>query len=400
MNYRLYNTRRLRGAGPSRRHSFRQKQVAWLAAIALLGSWGSASADVVRPLGLITRTAVPANGVLRFPSELTVRIIAPDGEEVPGRFVRDGVWRPDEPFREGLHMADVSYELKPERAEDRPFEVVPALTLPADFVHIMVSTQVDTSAVLEEACCEAGAARTADGVPCSRECAPLCVPLSYSAKQTVQVYTDMDWENPLAWQVEVRRADDLETNQFAEGYWDLEGNPDELCGAVDVFSWLDDTTTRAVQCIDNPEPSLAPIRETPSSFGHITECTEPPADLEPNWCLAQAYTCETELLMGDEDSYEALSEACSQYYITCDRSPPESPFATPSAGAQGTGEEGHDDQELRGVEGSNKGCRFAISAASDRSWPTGLAPCGFAAWLLWHRRQSGPKTRSRLAKDA
>lgn len=394
MNSRLYNMRRFSRERPPRRHSFRQKQTPWLAAIAVSGACGAASADLALPLGLITRTAVPANGVLRFPSELTVRIIAPDGEEVPGRFVDEGVWRPDEPFQEGLHKADVSYELKPERAEDRSFEVVPALTLPADFVDIMVSTQVDTSAVLEEACCEGGAARTAEGVPCSSECAPLCVPLSYSVQQTVQVSTDMDWQNPLAWQVEVRRAADLEANHFGEGYWELKGNPDKLCGAVDVFSWLDDTTIRAVQCIDNPKPSLAPIRESPSSFGHITECTAPPAGLESNWCLAQAYTCETELLTGDEDSYEALSDACSHYYTTCDRSPPESPFAAPSAGAQDSVENSHGDQELVEVESGNNGCRCAMSAASDRSWPTGLVTCGLAVWLLWCRRQLGPKARS------
>jgi hypothetical protein len=87
----------------------------------VLAAERGAVGDVVRPLGLLTKTAVPANGVLKFPTNegLSVRVIAADVTEVEGSLVTPGIWRPTAAFAVGQYTADVEYSINPERAEDR-----------------------------------------------------------------------------------------------------------------------------------------------------------------------------------------------------------------------------------------------------------------------------------------
>src|SRR5690606_11080930 len=272
---------------------------------------------------------VPANGVLTFSNEpkMTVRIVAADGAEVSGKFVRNGFWRPDEPFEVGTYTADVSFEEHPEWTKDRTFEVIPALSLPPEFVQIRVTPRVEATDVLEWACCKEGA-DLVNNEPCSADCTPLCVPLAYAAEQKVEVTYGMDLGDPLASQVQVRFPAQTDSGQFPAGEWEIINEPSELCGVAEVFSWLDETTTTISHCTPYRKPDLRPIRETVSSFGHITECTAPPPDYMAQWCLAQAYTCEKEILTLPEVDYLSIVAACEQYYDLCEKRAPVSPFSS------------------------------------------------------------------------
>jgi hypothetical protein len=247
-----------------------------------------AAGDVVRPLGLLTDSLVPANGVLQFSTDdgLSIRVISSDGTEVEGSLVRPGVWRPSTPFAVGQYTADVDYEANPERAEDKDFEVVPAVEFDPGVVQVSVSTTVASTNVAEEACCEMGAARV-DGVVCENECKPLCVPAAFDVQQVVDVYVDRDWDHVLAWQIELTNPTETQPGYYGMGSWPVEGEPDELCGMTVVFNWLNEETIEETKCIRNPKPELDPIRESPTSFGDITECTIPPIGFELEWCTAQ-----------------------------------------------------------------------------------------------------------------
>jgi hypothetical protein len=289
-------------------------------ALAITLSTTSAGAPILLPLGLLTRGPVPANGVLRFPLGVTVRILAADGTEVPGSFIADGVWRPNVPFGLGTHVADVSYEAMPTRAEDRMFEVISAVEFDEDFIQVRVVSRVVAADVIEQVCCAAG---NATAEPCSESCEPLCIPLAYSSQQTVDVYGSFDAESVLAQQIVLLIPNPPQSEgYFIEGSWPVTGSPDELCGVYEVFSWLDDTRYTITRCIVNPKPELDPIRELPNTFGHISECTAPPEGYVEPWCLAQAYTCEVELLSLPQERYQMLLAACDQYYALCDRTAP------------------------------------------------------------------------------
>lgn len=314
-----------------------------------------AQAVVLVPLRLSNNKPVPANGVLTFSyhPDMTVRVVASDGTEIPGRFVREGIWRPDEPFGVGTYTADVSFEALPSLAEDRTFEVVEARALPRDFVHVRVTPRVDAAEVLEVACCEAGAAFVS-GEPCSADCAPRCIPLAYAAEQKVEVAYGIDHDHLLSWQVEVSAPRETEDGEFRSGVWPVAGEPDELCGVAEVFSWLDETTSRVRYCVPNPKPELDPIRETVSSFGHITECTIPPTEYEEQWCFSQAYTCEQDVLTLPEVEKEDVAAACEHYRDVCDQRFPAEPPAT-HASTSSTAEPPPDPAEGTAAK-SNSGC--------------------------------------------
>lgn len=326
----------------------------------------SSYADPVPELGLLNNKPVPANGVLTFSNEpkMTVRIVAADGAEVSGKFVRNGFWRPDEPFEVGTYTADVSFEEHPEWTSDRTFEVIAALSLPPDFVQIRVTPRVDAAEVLEWACCKEGAALV-NTAPCAADCTPLCVPLAYAAAQKVEVSYGMDLGDPLASQVQVRSPAQTDSGQFPAGEWEITSEPSELCGVAEVFSWLDETTTMVSHCIPYRKPDLRPIRETVSSFGHITECTVPPPEYKAQWCLAQAYTCEKEVLTLPEVDYRSITAACEQYYELCEKRAPGSPFSS----ADSTTTEPEDATTATGSGGglqaeSGGGCSAGGSLAS------------------------------------
>lgn len=302
------------------RRSWFGRVVAVVALLAMMQGASDARATAVQWIGLRNNTPVPANGVLTFSyePEMTVRVVSADGNEVPGRFVRDGIWRPDEPFEVGTYMAQVSVEKLPERAEDRPFEVIEALSLPADFVQVRVTPGVEAAEVLEQVCCQEGAAFVY-GESCSANCTPLCRGLVYAAALRVEVQYGVDRADPLGWQVEVRSPKQTETGQFPAGKWDVVADTDEICGVAEVFSWLDETTALTRHCVAHPKPDLRPIRETVDSFGDITECTVPPAGYEQPWCFHQAYTCEKGLFDEPETERESIVAACKQYYELCER---------------------------------------------------------------------------------
>lgn len=294
-----------------------------IAAFALVGTMciaREARAVVILPLELVNNQPVPANGVLtfRYDPDMTVRVVASDGTEIPGRFVRDGIWRPEEPFEVGTYIADVSFEKLPDRAEDRAFEVIEALSLPQEFVGIRLTPRVDATEVLEQVCCKEGSALVF-GQPCSTDCAPLCLPLAYAVEQKIEVEYGVDRDDPLVWQVDVRSPARTYSGVFPAGIWEVTGDPAELCGVAEVFSWLDETTTVVSHCIPNPKPDLKPVRETLRSFGYITECTIPPTEYEEEWCLYQAYTCEKEILTLPEPDGSRVTEACEHYYEVCER---------------------------------------------------------------------------------
>lgn len=346
-------------------HMWSRRVIALVTLTSMMYVARSSDAEAIPELGLLNNRPVPANGVLTFSREpnMTVRIVASDGTEVSGEFVREGIWRPGEPFEIGTYTADVSLEEHPEWTNDRTFEVIAALSLPPDFVQIRVTPRVDASEVLEWACCKEGAALI-NNAPCSGDCTPLCVPLAYAAEQKVEVAYGMDMGDPLASQVQVRAPAQTDSGQFPAGEWEITNEPSELCGVAEVFSWLDETTTTVSHCIPNPKPDLHPIRETVSSFGHITECTVPPPEYEAQWCLAQAYTCEKEVLTVPEADYRSITAACEQYYDLCERRAPVSPFSSADSTATEP-EDATTDPNSRGLEAeSGGGCSASGGFAS------------------------------------
>lgn len=355
------------------------------AAPALIQTRGSIPA-----LGLENHDPVPANGVLTFSyvDGMMVRVLAADGSEVPGSFIEDGIWRPDEPFTEGSYTVDVEVEPATARAQDGSFEVVAAVDELPELLRVSVTTQVAVAGVLQEVCCGSGEAQVG-GAPCVNDCKPLCVPSSYAVKQTVQVAYNIDWENPLVEQAQIDVPAALSPGQFAEGVWDVvpdaDGNvPEQLCGVGEVFSWLDETTTTVSRCITNPEPNVDPIHDAVSSFGHITECTTPPEGYDAPWCQAQAYTCEDEVLQLTGAEAERLTAACAKYYTLCDRPNPAPPLpqgsldASPGGNATSTSDEaaasdeGQAGARQRGVTTRSSGCAVGQSAVG--GGPGNLGP--------------------------
>jgi hypothetical protein len=352
-----------------------------------------AFARVILRLGLVNTEPVPANGVLKFTYDprMTVRILAADGSEVLGSFVADGIWRPTEPFEIGTYTADVEYEPAPNLADDRSFEVIAAVDELPELLRVSIVSQVVVADVLEKVCCAAGAAGVSTQ-PCESDCKPLCVPVTYAVKQTVQVVYYGDWENPLIDQARIQVPTTLSAGQFAEGGWDVTDDlgadaPAELCGVGEVFSWLDETTTTVTHCIPNPKPELTPVRDAVTSFGHITECTEPPDGYRAQWCQAHAYTCEHEVLTLTAAESELVSQACAAYYDLCDREDPTAPDVDTSSADAGSaaaddteGEGDHADVEQRGVGESSSGCSVQRSPVAARA-STQSRCAGFAVLL-------------------
>lgn len=337
-----------------------------------------ALADYVPPFSLLTRNAVPANGVLRFPvlEGTSVRIVAEDGVEVPGGFVAPGFWRPDAPFELGRYTADVSIEPNPAFSEDREFEVIAAMEPSLEFLEVQVASSVQAGDVLTSACCGGGAAEVGFQ-PCTSNCKPLCVPLTYEATQVFTVTYVADSENPLAEQTSLRMPASLEPGQYVQGVWTVEGAPTKLCGVAEVFSWLDDSVTLAQACIENPKPDLSPIAEAVTSFGGIAECTLPPPGYETQWCAAQAYSCLTEITTLSGDAAVARATACMDYYDLCGVSAPGAPGMAPADGGkpgdagagtapQSSGSAGENDTSARDVP-ANDGCQMSVFGYQSRA---------------------------------
>lgn len=181
-----------------------------------------------------------------------------------------------------------------------------------------------------------------------------CIPLAYAAEQKVEVAYGVDHAHLLSWQVEVSAPRETEDGEFRSGVWPVAGEPDELCGVAEVFSWLDETTSRVRYCVPNPKPELDPIRETVSSFGHITECTIPPTEYEEQWCFSQAYTCEQDVLTLPEVEKEDVAAACEHYRDVCDQRFPAEPPAA-HASTSSTAEPPPDPAEGTAAK-SNSGC--------------------------------------------
>lgn len=387
--------------------------------LALLGTCGlSGPADARRiPVARLVNTQVPANGVLRFSAYegVTVRVLAPDGSEVPGQFLADGVWRPDVPFTVGTYMTDLTWETNAGVARDEAFEVVPAIDPASVLVSVMIESRVDADfeQVLEQVCCLAGVTQPAE--PCDGACPPLCVPTLWAAKQTASVY-GQPASSVLEGQIEIRETDPTEAGVFTLGYWEVEGAPDELCGVVEVFSWLDESTKTISTCIPNPKPELKPIEEPVTGFNVTPECTIPPVGYEALWCDERQYTCEESLptLVGEQLTY--VQQSCEHYAEVCQRSvegdgpdavpsnavPSDAPPTNAGAGVEATSSDdssdeleaqqtndARDDGEpmLRSIEASKGGCTTAAATRSRGGTLVLVAGAGLAAALV--RRRSG-----------
>lgn len=382
-----------------------------LASLLLTGvcCFGNPAHALVIPLAELMNTSVPANGVLRFSIQdgITVRILAADGTEVPGSFVAPGVWRPDEPFELGTYTADVTWEEAPNWARDATFEVTPAVDPSSELVDVVVTPRVDAdgSRVIEQECCLAGETRPPE--PCSGVCPPLCVGTVYEAKLVVTV-SGSPINDAIAWQVEVREVGTTVEGEFTLGYWDVTGTPDALCGIVEVFSWLDGSTTAVGTCVDNPKPELEPVEFPVEGFGTTSECTIPPPGYEILWCDERRYLCEEWLLTPEGEQHEDTVRACEHYAEVCgpdgDVKPPDTPpisssgVDTTSANStvdpstippEGSGEttsDGNDGEpRLRGIQ-SSKGCSVVSAPRMGLDWAVWLTALGLGGLGFGRRR--------------
>lgn len=396
-------------------------QTALVTAAALCGGLfiSAPAGAIVIPLAQLYSTSVPANGVLRFSitEGVTVRILAADGSEVPGSFIAEGVWRPHAPFTEGTYTADVTWEQSPAWARDATFEVTPAVGAASELVHVQVTSRTDADGdrVIIEECCLAGVARPP--YPCDGVCPPLCVPTKYEAKQTVSVVALLA-NDTLDWQIDTRDAPTEAEGEFTKGFWDVEGEPEQLCGVIEVFSWIDESTTTLRSCIPNPKPALVPFEEPVTGFGTTSECTIPPAGFEPLWCEERAYICTdwrytTEGSMNDE-----VLRACEHYDQVCDIERPAAPATTDSTAiaapsAENTSEASvspgvsHSEQgdepgldrndgepQLRSIE-PREGCAVTQASPERGTLSALLGIVGWCCGLVWRRRFRGaPPSRS------
>jgi hypothetical protein len=347
---------------------------------------------VIAKVTMLTSSPVLANGVLQFRTEegVTLRVLATDGSEVVGDFVEPGIWRPHEPFAVGNYVADLTYEEQPERVMDRAFEVIESQAPNFDFIAIQVTPSVRAGSIAETACCKEGEAKVG-GVPCSERCEPLCVTVAYAAEQFVEVYYARDSADPQADQTVLSPLDALAPGHFNEGNWAVDGEPNELCGALEVFSWLDLSTHVLSACIANPKPELGVIDASPV-FGAVAECTIPPEGFEQPWCSAHAYACEVEVLGSDMTAQEQLLAACAHYYVACNRPLPQvvdqpiseqPPDSGPRQDAAGMG---GSPQPVQAANGSNDGgCALGVRNQAPRSTlvALALAALGVACSRRW-----------------
>lgn len=383
----------------------------WILLVAALGAGVSPAHALVIPIAELLNTSVPANGVLRFSMRegVTLRVIAADGSEVSGSFIATGVWRPDEPFALGTYTADLNWVEHPSWTRDGTFEVTPALDLDAEFVRVVVEPRVDADGerILEQECCLEGQSRSPE--PCDGACPPLCVPTIYGSKQVVSVTTQVPAH--VETQFEAREVPTMiEAGEFSTGYWDVVGSPDELCGVVQVFRWIDESTQTVRRCVANPKPALPPLQSPIEGFGNGSDCTIPPAGYEPLWCEERAYLCLEWLLTPEGAQNEETARACEHYGDVClggetdagsDVFPGSGETAEDVDGVEPpTGEGGMapmvdvnadgrgGEPELRGIE-SAKGCAVGPLSGGPRRAPalvTLLTVCGFVSRIGRSRR--------------
>lgn len=366
----------------------------------------SAPARALRvPLAELHNSSVPANGVLRFsvPEGATVRILFADGSEVPGSFVAPSVWRPDEPFVLGTYTADITWDEHPSWARDATFEVTEAIDPAAELVHVVVTSRVDADGdrVVDEMCCLDGQAQRSE--PCDGACqplsSPLCVATVYEAKHVVLVHAEPQGVE-MEWQLETREVATMGEGEFTLGYWDVAGSPENLCGVVEVFSWLDESTTTVQNCVSNPKPELTPIAEPVAGFGVTPACTIPPPGYEELWCQERHYLCTVWLLTPEGSQNPDTLRACEHYGRTCEGSEdPTTPGgestddsaltsergATEGSMSDETGDDG--EPRLRGVE-SSKGCAMTAAPGVRVDWRVLLVAAGLGGVFLrrWVRR--------------
>lgn len=334
-------------------------------------------------------TSVPANGVLRFTSldDLTVVVLAADGSPVPGSFVAPGVWRPDEPFTLGTHTADLSLEANPVwPVQDAVFEVTAPIENGAEVVDLALTSlaEPDSERSLESVCCLAAAAPEP----------VLCVSTAYEARQVVVVTASTS--EAMEWQLEISPVTTTQEGEFTRGHWPVTGSPAELCGVVEVFSWLDESTQLVRNCIANPEPKLGRIEQPVSGFGTTYDCTIPPAGHETLWCEERRYLCEP--APGGAHTEAAL--ACEHYPRVCngaaavvqaDSREQPAAQATNAGPASELNDEGDEDSEpgSQSADAMN-GCAFhnsPVHATTARQ--SILMAFGLACAAIFRRRRRG-----------
>lgn len=364
------------------------------------------------PTARLLNTQVPANGVLRFTVRegVTVRILAADGSEVPGQFVADGVWRPDEPFTVDTYTADLSWEEHPTWVKDATFEVTPAIDPSSLLASVTIESRVDAdpASVLEQVCCLAGVTQPAE--PCDGACPPLCVPTVWAAKQTVSVYVQPA-SAVLDYQLEVRELATTGAGEFTLGYWDVDGAPEDLCGVAEVFSWLDESATTIRTCISNPKPALTPIEEPVLGFNLTPECTIPPVGYEALWCKERHNTCEEPLSTFEGDQLAYVISLCEHYGEVCQGSgavdaPGVVSTEAPQSGAGAGGEVTSSDDSpddltahqsddgapmLRSVESPRGGCAMVAAPRTRLGAQSLLAVMGLAVALASWRLRRGAR---------